>query len=161
MSTVNTGRTPTSTTLRWGLAATLSVLVLPGAVHAQEGAELVTFSRDVAPILQQNCQVCHTDGSIAPMSLITYRDTRRWASRIKERVSDRLMPPWHLNPQLGIQEFKNDRSLSEEEIATIVKWVDAGAPEGDPADMPPPVSRDDFERHQRNFLLVTFGQCRR
>lgn len=99
----------------------------------------VTFTRDVAPILQQNCQMCHNPESIAPMSLLTYEQARSFGPLIKERVQKRIMPPWHLDKDIGIQKFKNDRSLTDEEIATIVQWVDAGMPEGDPADLPPRV----------------------
>jgi len=73
---------------------------------------------------------------MAPMSLVTYQETRPWARSIKERVVQRQMPPWHLDPSVGIKQFANDRSLSDEQIATIVKWVDSGAPQGDPKDMP-------------------------
>ncbi len=96
-----------------------------------------TFAKDVAPILQEKCQSCHRAGSIAPMSLITYEEVRPWAKSIKERVVTRNMPPWHLDKTVGIQHFQNDMSLSDEQIATIARWVDAGAPLGDPKDMPP------------------------
>ena len=105
------------------------------ATTAQAG---ITFSKDVAPILQQNCQVCHRPGSIAPMSLLTYQQARPWARSIKEQVILRQMPPWYIDKNVGVQHFSNDRSLTEREIDTIAKWVDAGAPEGNPADMPPP-----------------------
>ena len=72
------------------------------------------------------------------MSLVTYEETRPWARSIKARVAARQMPPWHIDKTVGIQHFKNDRSLSDDEIDTIVRWVDAGAPQGDPKDMPPP-----------------------
>jgi hypothetical protein len=98
----------------------------------------VTFSKDVAPILQQKCQDCHRAGSMAPMSLLTYEETRPWAKAIRERVVTRQMPPWHIDPNVGVQKFKNDMSLSDEQIATIVRWVDTGAPVGDPKDMPAP-----------------------
>jgi hypothetical protein len=98
----------------------------------------VTFTKDVAPILQAKCQDCHQPGSIAPMSLITYEEARPWVRDIREKVAQREMPPWHIDKSVGIQKFKNDFSLSDEQIATIVKWVDEGAPKGDPADMPPP-----------------------
>jgi hypothetical protein len=78
------------------------------------------FTKDVAPILQSKCQECHQPGSIAPMSLITYEDARKYARRIKTRVSARVMPPWHIDKTVGIQEFKNDRSLSDQQIATLV-----------------------------------------
>lgn len=96
----------------------------------------VTFSRDVAPIFQENCQTCHRPGDIAPMSLISYQDARPWAKAIKQAVSARSMPPWFADPQYG--HFANDTSLSAEEIATVVRWVDQGAPEGNPADLPAP-----------------------
>ena len=75
---------------------------------------------------------------MAPMSLVTYEETRPWAKAIKERVATRQMPPWHLDKTVGIQSFQNDRSLSDDQIATIVRWADAGAPPGDSRDMPPP-----------------------
>jgi hypothetical protein len=102
-----------------------------------EGARQVTFSKDVAPIFQKNCQSCHHQGTSAPMSLMTYSESRPWARSIKERVVRRDMPPWHLDKTVGIRQYKNDRSLSDEEIATIARWVDNGAPQGNPADMPP------------------------
>jgi hypothetical protein len=98
-----------------------------------------TFSRDVAPILQKSCQTCHHAGTSAPMPLVTYEEVRPWARAIKERVVTRDMPPWHLDKTVGIRKYKNDRSLSDGEIATIARWVDSGAPQGDPADTPPPL----------------------
>src|SRR5246127_2894745 len=91
--------------------------------------EQVTFSKDVAPILQAKCQECHQPNSIAPMSLITFQEARPWARSIKERVMTRQMPPWHIDQSVGVQKFKNDMSLSDEQINTIVRWVDAGAPQ--------------------------------
>jgi hypothetical protein len=78
------------------------------------------------------------------MSLITFAESRPWARSIKNRVSQRQMPPWHIDPSVGVQKFKNDMSLSQKQIDTIVAWVDAGAPQGDPKDMPPakPISAD-------------------
>src|SRR5580700_9399250 len=90
-----------------------------------------TFAKDVAPILQASCQNCHRDGSMAPMSLVTYEETRPWAKAIKQRVVTRNMPPWHLDKTVGIQQFQNDMSLSDAQIALIARWVDAGAPQGD------------------------------
>ena len=98
-----------------------------------------TFSRDVAPILQRSCQHCHQPAGIAPMSLLTWRDARPWARSIRDRVERRLMPPWHLDTTVGVQDYKNDISLTEDEIDTVVRWVDAGAPQGDPADLPAPL----------------------
>ncbi|HYN09281.1 MAG TPA: cytochrome c [Vicinamibacterales bacterium] len=108
----------------------------------------VTFTKDVAPILQQKCQVCHQPNSIGPMSLQTYDEARKYARRIKTKVSERLMPPWHLDKTVGIQEFKNDRSLTDREIATIVRWVDEGTPAGDPKDAPAPADTRPIEGWQ-------------
>ena len=99
----------------------------------------VTFTKDVAPVLQRSCQSCHRPGGMAPMSLLTYEDVRPWARAIQRRTSLREMPPWFIERNIGIQKFKDDISLSDEEIARITKWVDAGAPRGNPADMPPPL----------------------
>ena len=95
-----------------------------------------TFTKDVAPILYRSCVRCHRPDEIAPMSLLTYNDARPWARAMKERTSKREMPPWFIDRTIGIQKYKNDPSLSDAEIATIAKWVDAGAPQGNPADMP-------------------------
>jgi hypothetical protein len=109
-----------------------------GSQVARALAAPVTFAKDIAPIFQTKCQTCHHPGTSAPMSLVTYEDTRPWARSIQHRVASRDMPPWHLDKTVGIKHYKNDRSLSDGEIATIVRWVDAGAPQGNPADMPPP-----------------------
>jgi hypothetical protein len=108
------------------------------AKPANAGArEQVTFSKDVAPILQAKCQECHQPNSIAPMSLITFQEVRPWARSIKERVVTRQMPPWHIDQSVGVQRFKNDMSLTNEQINTIVSWADGGALQGDPKDLPP------------------------
>lgn len=115
------------------------LLSLAGTSWAAElGNRPATFAKDVAPILQAKCQDCHRAGSMAPMSLVTYEETRPWAKAIKQRVVTRNMPPWHLDKTVGIQHFQNDRSLTDEEIQTIARWVDAGAVLGDVKDMPPP-----------------------
>jgi hypothetical protein len=106
------------------------------AAAQQAGSASVTFSKDIAPIFQKSCVNCHRPGSIAPMSLMSYADARPWARSIKAKVSDRQMPPWGIDRNVGIQEYKNDNSLTDTEIAKIVKWVDAGSPAGNPADMP-------------------------
>jgi len=103
----------------------------------------VTFSKDVAPILYKSCVRCHHPNDIAPMSLLTYQDARPWAASIKNRVSRREMPPWFLDKNIGIQQYKNDPSLTDAEVATIVKWVDSGSPQGNAADMPPAPQIDD------------------
>src|SRR5947208_5308335 len=92
----------------------------------------VTFDKDVLPILQKNCQSCHRPGEVAPMSLLTYSDTRPWAKAIKAAVVARKMPPWLADASFG--HFKNDRTLSAEEIGTLTAWADNGAPEGDAKD---------------------------
>ncbi len=120
-------------------SAVAVVLMLPSAGAAQTPAagRQVTFTKDVAPILQRSCQNCHRAGELAPMSLVTYEEVRPWARAVKTRTSSREMPPWHLDRHIGIQVFKDNPSLTDEEIATIAKWVDSGAPRGNPADMPP------------------------
>ncbi len=116
----------------------------PGAARQPaSGTGSITFAKDVAPIFQQKCQVCHQPNSIGPMSLITYEDARKVATKIRSRVRARVMPPWHIDKSVGIRDFKNDRSLSDAEIETIVGWVDGGAAPGDPKDMPPPVAFPD------------------
>jgi mono/diheme cytochrome c family protein len=122
----------------WTGAGALSVAMLvAGSAVAADTAKPVTFAKDVAPIFQEKCQNCHQPNSIAPMSLLTYQDARPWARSIRERVSARQMPPWHIDKSVGVQKFKNDMSLSDDQIATIVRWVDVGAPMGDPRDLPP------------------------
>src|SRR5262245_47680442 len=124
---------------RVGLVAAGAALALGMSVRTADAqAEQVTFSKDVAPIFQKKCQECHQPNSIAPMSLITYQDVRPWARSIKERVSTRQMPPWHIDRSVGVQKFKNDMSLTDEQVDTIVAWVDGGALQGDPKDLPPP-----------------------
>ncbi len=97
----------------------------------------VTFSKDVAPILQANCQGCHRPGEAAPFSLLTYQQARPWAKAMKEAVLLKKMPPWFADASVG--HFKNDRALAQKDIDTLTKWVEAGAPEGNPKDMPKPL----------------------
>src|SRR5258706_11105441 len=129
-----------------GLAIACTVLGMsarPAAIEPANTPGTVTFTKDIAPILQRSCQGCHRPDSMAPMSLITYEDVRPWARAIKQRTGLRnrmgVMPPWFIEKNIGIQSYKDDVSLSEQEIATIAAWVDAGAPQGKPADMPPPL----------------------
>ena len=121
-------------------ALVLTVVGLVGSPAVVAGQEDPTYASDIAPILQQNCQICHRPGQIGPMSLLTYEDARTYAPLIKMKVASRQMPPWHIDPGIGIQDFKNDVSLEDDEIQMIVQWVDAGAPLGDPAAMPPPLA---------------------
>src|SRR5258705_7763811 len=116
----------------------VGVLIATGTTKAQDAAAApVTFSRDVLPILQKNCQSCHRPGQIAPFSLLTYESARPWARSIRTKVESRQMPPWFADPH--VSEFSNDPSLSNGQIQTIVKWVDGGAPAGDAHEAPPPV----------------------
>ena len=128
-----------------GVAAAASV-TLSGQAPARAGGSAVTFARDVAPILQKSCPNCHRPGQMGPMSLLTYQEVRPWARSIKQRVVDREMPPWGIDPHVGIQSFKNDPSLRQDEIDKIIAWVDGGAPMGNPADMPKPRAFDDSDR---------------
>jgi hypothetical protein len=113
----------------------LAAVILAPVAGSASGNGEVTFNKDVAPILQKNCMECHRTGESAPMALLTYKQVRPWARSIKERVVTREMPPWHADPQHG--EFVNERRLSAKEIETIVAWVDSGAKEGNPKDLPP------------------------
>jgi hypothetical protein len=119
-----------------GVYVGLSSLIVSGAPpQASTPVNGPTFTADVAPIMYAKCVSCHRPGEVAPMSLITYREVRPWASAIREKVMSRAMPPWHADRQYGT--FRNEQSLEQSEIDTIVKWASAGAPEGDPARLPP------------------------
>jgi hypothetical protein len=133
------------------VGAALVAVAVPLAIHRPLAAtthRAVTYAKDVAPILQQRCQECHQPGSIAPMSLLTYQDAVGAADEIKQKVSQRLMPPWHIDKTIGVQQFKNDRSLTDDQIQTIVNWVDDGTPQGNPSDEPPPRKFADPNRWQ-------------
>ena len=121
-----------------GSVMATATLCAPSSVFAAGASETPTFTKDVAPILQAKCQACHRPDSIAPMSLVTYEQARPWARAIKTRVVARQMPPFQIDRTVGVQKFKNDDSLTETEFETIVRWVDTGAPQGDPKDMPSP-----------------------
>src|SRR5258707_14963129 len=141
--------------LRVSTALAFSALLvssLPAA--AADTAKTVTFTKDVAPIFQQKCESCHRPDNMAPMSLITYEEARPWAKSIASRVGARQMPPWHIDKTVGIQKFKNDRSLSDQQIDTILAWVAAGSPQGDPKDMPAPKTWTDDSKWQ---LASKFG----
>jgi hypothetical protein len=131
------------------LIAGATLLAQP--VYAQTtAAGPVTFTKEIAPILQRSCVNCHRENSIGPMSLRTYEDVRPWARSIRTRVSTREMPPWGLDRHVGVQKIKDDPSLSDAEIALVTKWVDNGAPKGNMADMP----------EQRQFLDRGWGMNR-
>ena len=156
---------------RAGLAASvLGVMVAIPGVSFAAADETPTYAKDVAPIFREKCESCHRPGYIAPMSLQTYAESRPWARSIKNRVETRQMPPWHLDKSVGIQDFQNDRSLSDNEISTIVRWADGGAPPGNPADAPPAAvfADDDVWNYAERFggppdMIVrsTPTRCRR
>ncbi len=132
----------------------------PAPAFAGEVPEEPTFSKDIAPILQRSCQKCHRPSSLAPMSLITYEEVRPWARSIKYRTGLRdkpgVMPPWYIEKNIGIQDFKDDWSLSDDEVLTIARWADNGAPQGDPAEMPEPppfIDVDEWEIGQPDLVV--------
>jgi hypothetical protein len=139
------------------VCATLSTATVSAQTPAKAAASPVTFTKDIAPILQRSCQSCHRPGQMAPMSLLTYQDVRPWVRSIKQQVVAREMPPWGIDPHIGLQSFKNDPTLRPDEIEKIVKWVDAGAPMGLAADMPKPREFDDSDRWHigKPDLIVT------
>ena len=145
-----------------GVAAAAVLLLAPAAALGQTSAsDDVTFTRDIVPIMQRSCQGCHRPNSLAPMSLITYEEVRPWARSIKNRTGLRnrmgVMPPWYLEKDVGIQAIKDDMSLSEEEITAIARWVDNGAPRGNPDDLPPPLefaAPGDWEMGDPDLVVV-------
>lgn len=118
--------------MRLRLALTALVTVL--AAGAQPAFNQPTFNKDIAPILFSRCTECHRAGEVAPMAFTSYKEVRPWAKSIKERVASRSMPVWLADPHVG--SFRNDRRMTEREVETIVNWVNAGASEGDPKDVP-------------------------
>ena len=143
----------------WALVPALVGLALAGfhgEASAQQGTDgPVTFARDIAPLLQENCQACHQPGQIGPMSLITYEQVRPWAPMIREKVVAQEMPPYQYDTNIGIQDLIEDKRLSGDEIATFTAWVDGGVPLGDPADMPAPVEWPDASEW---LFAAQFGQ---
>ena len=128
--------------LWWGFAAvTVAVAVASGtastAGQSAGASPPPTFTKDIAPIIFNSCATCHRPGEVAPMSLLSYSEVRPWARAIKQQVRSRTMPPWYADPHFTDLAYRNDRRLSDEQIATISKWVDAGTPKGNDADMPP------------------------
>lgn len=121
-----------------GYVVVALLLAAPAGAQTSIPSDQPTFAKDVAPILQRSCVSCHRAGEMAPMSLQTYEEARPWARSIKARTASHEMPPFHIDKSIGITSFKNDPSLTSDEIATIGRWVDAGAPRGNPADMPAP-----------------------
>jgi hypothetical protein len=125
------------------------IALWPGStVRAQEPvARGVSYTKDIAPILQRSCESCHRVGGAGPMALSTYEQARPYARAIKQRTSigphAGVMPPWYVEKNIGIQKFKDDPSLSPGELDKIARWVDSGAPRGNPDDMPPARTYDD------------------
>ncbi|MBI1873627.1 MAG: c-type cytochrome [Acidobacteria bacterium] len=111
-----------------------------------------TFTKDVAPIFFESCASCHRPGEVAPMPLLSYQDARPWSKAIRQKVLSREMPPWHADPQYG--KFRNDRSLTRQQIAAIVAWVDAGSPKGDDADLPaPPTFIPGWQNGEPDYII--------
>src|SRR5260221_2383530 len=108
-----------------------AALMVPAMAAAADAPKTPTFTKDIAPIFQEKCEACHRPDSIAPMSLMTFAEARPWARSIKARVTDHQMPPWQIDPTVRIQKVKHDRSLTDDQVETIVRCVDAGAPQGD------------------------------
>src|SRR3954465_16057374 len=119
-----------------GVSVLSAALMLPAIAGAADTAKSPTFTKDIAPIFQEKCEACHRPDSIAPMSLKSFSEVRPWIRSIKSRVEARNMPPWQIDKSVGVQKFRNDRSLSDEQYATVIKWIETGAPQGDPKDMP-------------------------
>ncbi|HYL13984.1 MAG TPA: thiol-disulfide isomerase [Terriglobales bacterium] len=115
----------------------MALLFLPGVAGSTASPDSPTFYRNVLPILQQRCQVCHRPGEIAPIPLVTYEQTKPWAKAIRDDVRSRKMPPWFADPRYG--HFSNDPSLTRQQIETVSAWANANAPAGDPRDAPAPV----------------------
>ncbi|MDA7865579.1 cytochrome c, partial [Akkermansiaceae bacterium] len=123
-------------------ATLLCLLLLP--LQGAEEEKPVTFSKDIAPIIYDNCTTCHRPGQIGPFALTDYKTVKRRAKQIVEVTDDRTMPPWHADE--GDVNFSNNRSLSPEQIMLLADWVAAGRPEGDPAETPPlPEFHDDWQ----------------
>jgi len=131
------------------LAAAAQVVSVATLAQSPGGGN-VTFTRDIVPILQKSCQECHHADGVAPMSLVTYEEVRPWAKAMKTRTALRsqrgAMPPFFVEKNIGIQKFKHDPSLTDEQIETVARWADTGAPRGNPADEPKPLKFDDSDK---------------
>jgi hypothetical protein len=122
----------------------VGLIIVSGVARAQAPATpQLTYAKDIAPIMQQKCQVCHQPNSIAPMSLMQYEDVQEYAAEIRQNVGARVMPPWHLDRTVGIHDYKNDRGLTDEQLSTLLKWMDRGMPFGKKEDLPAPVKFPD------------------
>src|ERR1051325_2908126 len=117
------------------LAIACGFVLLNSAKVSGDTKTSLTYSKHIAPIFMKNCMSCHRQGEIAPMALTSYKEIRPWARSIREKIITKEMPPWHADPAHG--KWANDRRMAQSDIDTIVKWIDAGAPEGNPKDLPP------------------------
>jgi hypothetical protein len=142
--------------LSFAAVGLVSVFCFLASTSANEGKKSVTFTKDVAPILFKNCAGCHRPDHIAPMSLLSYKDARPWARSIKEKVLTRAMPPWSADPGYG--DFSNDTSLSQSDIETIATWVDQGARQGDPRDLPPAPQLSDLWEISKPDVVIAMQQ---
>jgi mono/diheme cytochrome c family protein len=122
------------------------------AVHAAAP----TFSKDVAPIFFQRCVQCHRPDDVAPMSLLDYKSARPWAKAIREAVATRKMPPWFADPAYG--HFSNDPRLTDREIQIVRSWVDGGAPEGNPKDLPAAPKFNEGWRLGKPDIIIDIGE---
>ncbi|MBX9653062.1 redoxin domain-containing protein [bacterium] len=129
---------------------------LIGRLRTPKPGATVTYSKDIAPIFRQRCESCHRDGEIGPISLQNYDDVVGWADTIAEVVRDQRMPPWHADEKYGA--FRNDCRLSAAEKQTIYDWVEAGAPEGSPSDLPPPAQFTEGWQIPKPDLVVSMEQ---
>jgi peroxiredoxin len=124
----------------------------PVQVGPVQAGAVVSFHRDIAPIIQSRCQACHRTGEVAPFALATYADARHWGPMMVEVTANGTMPPWHANPEFG--HFRNERRLTTEQKKIIADWVDTGCPEGNPADAPPPIQwRDGWQIGTPDLVL--------
>ncbi len=143
------------------LLAASAGLVLGVSAWGEDGQ--ITFSKDVLPILQENCQVCHRpagrnmSGMVAPMSLMSYQEARPWAKAIARAVGEREMPPWHATDAThGV--YSNERTLTDAEVATIVNWVEQGAARGNPEDAPAPITFQEGWQMGEPDLVLSFSE---
>lgn len=127
------------------LSAILVLALFPALSSAQEADQHPTYAKEVSRIIQDNCQICHQPGNIGPMSFTSYEEVRPWAPLIQLRVAAREMPPYQYDTDTGIQHLKNDWRMSQEDIDTVVAWVNAGSPFGNPEDLPQPKQFPDMD----------------
>jgi hypothetical protein len=128
----------------------IATVAVPIVISAQKASP--TYTKDIAPILFANCVSCHRPGEIGPMSLTSYQETRPWVKLIRSKVASREMPPWHADPRYG--KFRDDRSLTPQEIETIAAWADAGAPKGEDSDLPRvPTFVSDWQSGEPDYVV--------